>query len=107
MATTIDLTTLSLEHLDALIADVQVERERRRALATDEALMKIHEIAEAAGLSLSELVKLERTHKRSKVPVKYRNPANSEQGWSGRGKRPRWIEEALSQGKTLESLLVG
>jgi len=31
---------------------------------------------------------------------RYRNASG--QTWSGRGKKPKWIEEALSQGKTLE-----
>jgi hypothetical protein len=35
---------------------------------------------------------------------KYRNPDNSAETWSGRGKRPHWVEIALSQGVSLESL---
>ena len=35
---------------------------------------------------------------------RYRNPHNSAETWSGRGKRPRWVEVALSRGAPLESL---
>jgi DNA-binding protein H-NS len=35
---------------------------------------------------------------------KYRNPNNTSETWSGRGKRPRWVEVALSRGANLESL---
>lgn len=43
---------------------------------------------------------------RMKVKPKYRNPENSEQTWSGRGNRPKWIEQALANGLTLEELLI-
>jgi len=36
---------------------------------------------------------------------KYQNPANATQTWSGKGKQPHWVEQALAQGKTLDSLL--
>ena len=34
--------------------------------------------------------------------AKYANPDNPEQTWSGRGRRPQWINEALESGRTLE-----
>ena len=40
------------------------------------------------------------------VAAKYRNPANKDQTWSGRGKRPRWFHEALAAGKKEKDLLV-
>ena len=35
---------------------------------------------------------------------KYRNPAKPSQTWSGRGKKPAWVEKALEQGKSLKDL---
>jgi DNA-binding protein H-NS len=35
---------------------------------------------------------------------RYRNPRNAAQTWSGRGKRPRWVEAALARGIALTSL---
>jgi hypothetical protein len=35
---------------------------------------------------------------------KYRNPGNPAETWSGKGKRPAWVEAALADGKSLESL---
>jgi DNA-binding protein H-NS len=35
---------------------------------------------------------------------KYRNPENPAETWSGKGKRPAWVEAALAGGKSLESL---
>lgn len=34
----------------------------------------------------------------------YRNPKNARETWSGRGRRPEWVEEALASGLELEDL---
>lgn len=34
----------------------------------------------------------------------YRNPRNSAETWAGRGPRPQWLEQALAQGHSLDSL---
>src|SRR5690349_737834 len=33
-----------------------------------------------------------RSGRRKKVQPKYRNPENPEEVWSGRGRKPRWVE---------------
>lgn len=40
----------------------------------------------------------------AQMPAKYRDDAGN--SWSGRGLQPRWLKEALSSGKTLESFRV-
>jgi DNA-binding protein H-NS len=39
--------------------------------------------------------------KRFKPPVRYRNPANPTEQWSGRGKMPRWLKAKLEAGAAL------
>jgi len=34
----------------------------------------------------------------------YRNPRNAAETWSGKGKQPTWVDHALAEGYTLESL---
>lgn len=36
--------------------------------------------------------------------IRYRNPSNPSETWSGKGPRPRWVREALANGMTLEDL---
>ena len=69
---------------------------------------------------LSEQVKAEIAHRRELASrlmrnrgglvegsgPRYRNPQNAAETWSGRGKRPAWIEAALAQGSTLDDLEV-
>lgn len=40
-----------------------------------------------------------------KVAPKYRNPANHEQTWTGRGVSPAWVQELKTAG-TLDSALI-
>ena len=41
------------------------------------------------------------------VPPKYRNPANGDETWTGRGKPPRWMADYLAKGKKKEDFLIG
>jgi DNA-binding protein H-NS len=68
--------------------------------------------------SLAEQVKLEYLNRREEARrlvrkrgglvegagPRYRNPENPAETWSGKGKRPGWVEAALAEGKSLESL---
>ena len=38
---------------------------------------------------------------------KYSNPDDPSQKWSGRGRRPRWVTQALEAGRTLDDLRTG
>ena len=97
----IDLSTLSRselldlkKNLDKAIKDAE-QRERR------EALIAAEKAAAEFGFSLSDLssdVKTRAPGKQGKTPPKYRNPDNHEQTWSGRGRKPQWVHDALSRG---------
>lgn len=43
---------------------------------------------------------------RGKVPPKYRHPENQDLTWTGRGNKPRWVQELLEAGRSLEELLI-
>ena len=45
-----------------------------------------------------------RSRKGYKVAPKYKGPDGKE--WSGRGKMPRWVTAAMSEGKRLEDFLI-
>ena len=45
--------------------------------------------------------------RRGQVLPKYQNPDNHSEKWSGRGRKPKWIEEKLNHGATLEAFLIG
>lgn len=97
-----DLDKLSLRDLrdlrnkiDKAISTFE-ERRKREALAA------VENAAREFGFSLAELADAKSS--RSKVAPKYVNPADPEATWTGRGRKPRWVQEALDSGKKLEEL---
>jgi len=44
--------------------------------------------------------------KASAAPVRYRNPSNLENTWSGRGKPRKWLQELIDAGKDKEDFKV-
>jgi DNA-binding protein H-NS len=83
------------ERVGAAIADKRVED----AAATKE---QLRAMAEKAGFSLSELFG-KRGPKKGSAGVKYRNPKDSSQTWTGRGRKPNWLVDALKKGAKIES----
>jgi DNA-binding protein H-NS len=99
----IDLSKLSIEELEALAKDIQTEVVTRREAERERVLGQMRELAAGLGLTLEEVVRLERGKGGSGGgQAKFRHPNDPSLTWSGRGKRPAWINEALAAGKSLE-----
>ena len=43
---------------------------------------------------------------RKPVEIRYRNPANEAETWTGRGKQPRWLAAAIASGKNLQDFAI-
>jgi len=68
---------------------------------------KIAALAAESGFDLKELLDNNSpVNRRKKVPPKYQNPNNNTQTWTGRGRKPKWIEEHLNNGGSLDDLLI-
>ena len=46
------------------------------------------------------------TDSRRAVAPKYRNPDRPAEMWSGRGRKPRWLENKLANGAAIEDFLI-
>ena len=103
---TTDLSKLSIPDLQTLKKQIDKEIDGRRQRERDEAFRQIRAIADKAGFQLDELVSGRRGRRRGSAPVKYRDPKNPSNTWAGRGRKPRWLEEALSQGRKLEEFKI-
>jgi len=101
----VDLSKLSIEELQALIQDAQSEIVARREAERDRVLQQMRELAGSLGMTLEEVVKGQKGGPGS-VPPKYRHPDNPALTWTGRGKRPGWVTEWLSSGKSLEDAAI-
>lgn len=128
------LSGLSARELKAVIRSATKQHElasKRPALGTVRA--QINKILRESGYSIDELygegapvpakrgrkpgtkvakkaVATKKAAKKSKktgtVPPKYRDPANAENQWTGRGKPPRWMAAYLDKGKKKEDFLI-
>jgi DNA-binding protein H-NS len=110
----INIANIPTLKLKALFKDIETELKHRDVTDKREALERMRDIAAEYGLNLSEVInkegRLDTKKPKSKnadqnsLP-KYINPDNPDQTWSGRGQKPKWLKEALANGKTLEEFL--
>lgn len=118
---TIDLEKLSSRELTSLMKAAQKRKallEKRPPVA--EVRRKMRAIAKAAGYSIEELLgsgaaaapeatkrakRVKRT-KLGKAPVKYRDPDNKRNTWTGRGSTPRWLVEKTARGRSVADYLI-
>jgi len=118
-----DLSSQSLTELRRLQSKVEAEIRRRSDTARRDLLKKMQKMAAEEGLSLSDVLggapsekkpaaaKARRVlksgaKKTGKVAPKYRHPEDSTLVWSGRGRKPLWVERWISEGKAIEGLLI-
>ena len=106
-----DLSTLSLADLKKLQDDIPAEIKRREEGEKVRVLDELKKFAEARGFSLEQLLKSQggakgKVRAGKPVQVKYRHPENQELAWTGRGRKPQWVQAWLDAGKTMEQLAV-
>lgn len=103
----IDLSQLDPQQLDRLIEQAQREKERRKRAGMAEVRRELRQLARERGYTIEELFGIGAPPPdRGKVAPKYRNPDNPAETWSGRGRKPRWFEEALARGLSAEAMLI-
>ena len=101
----INLDKMSKEDLEQLRKDVDRALKTLDARRKAEAKRAADQAAKEYGFSLDDLIG-GTTAKGTKGLPKYANPADPSQTWTGRGRKPKWVNDALSSGKSLESLAI-
>lgn len=101
-----DLNNLSLKELKDLQSKVAKAIASFEERQKKEALAKLEEKAREMGFSLAELTGGASKTKRSVSAPKYANPANPSDTWTGRGRKPKWMVEAMAAGKSPEEFLI-
>ena len=111
---TIDLDSLSAEQLTQLIQDAEVKRAEKQEGARAALIEEMTTKAAALGMSLEALVGKQaapRTNVRKvrgdagkSIAAKFRSPDG--ETWSGRGRMPKWLTQAVSEGKSKEEFAV-
>lgn len=104
-----DLSTLSVSQLRELQQQIPAEIKRREAQEKVNILNEVRAFAKSRGYAIEDLLGKDVKVKSvtgNKVKVKYRHPQNPELEWTGRGRKPKWVEAWLASGSSLDNLLV-
>lgn len=107
-ATDEDLGSLSSMELTDLLARVEAAIVERQKSSRIEVKAKIVALAADAGFTVEELfgARLGKAP-RGAVAVKYRNPEDPAETWSGRGRMAKWLAEKIKKrGTKLEDFAV-
>jgi DNA-binding protein H-NS len=104
-----DISNFSLLELKELERKIPREIRRREVDERVKVRRELEAIAQARGFSLNDIVAEARVSGRvagRAVSVKYRHPQQPDLAWSGRGRKPHWVEAWLSDGGSLDQLAV-
>jgi DNA-binding protein H-NS len=104
----IDLSNHSLSLLRALQQQVEDEIKKRQKDEVAEVQKRILDLAKSVGMTVEQIMAGTQNRKPTKTAtVRYQHPDQPELQWTGRGRKPHWIQEYLNaSGKALDSLLI-
>lgn len=104
MSSNIDLDNLSITELGSLKSTIDSAIENKRHTELLEVRRKLEELIDDSPFTLQEV--LDAKPMRKPVKPKYRHPDDASMTWTGRGRRPRWVDECIKAGKSLDDLVI-
>lgn len=104
----LDLQDKSLDELQSLVAEAQAALQAKQNAMRKEVMAEMKHLAASIGVTIN-IIENDKNAKPTKPAVapKYRNPDNDGETWTGRGLRPRWLQERMDNGAKLEDFLIG
>jgi DNA-binding protein H-NS len=110
-----DLSNYNLGELKGLQFEIEKEIKSRQKDEVRKAREQILAIAQDVGVPVSALIARAGGAQKAgggkkgggqQGQARFRNPADESQTWSGRGRQPKWISEALTGGKSLDDFRI-
>jgi DNA-binding protein H-NS len=102
-----DLSNMSVGDMRNLQDQIKQEMKKREQSDMAKAREQILAIAQSVGVPLKDLLATAtRGGKTGTVAVRFRNPENASQQWTGRGRQPKWVKEWVEGGKSIDKLRV-
>jgi DNA-binding protein H-NS len=99
-----DLSNYNLAELKGLQFDIEKEIKARQQDEVKKAREQILAIAQDVGVTVAALIA--KSGGAKKGGARFRNPADEAQTWTGRGRQPKWVAEALAGGKSLDDFRI-
>lgn len=97
-----DFSGMTLKQMVDMHDKLGAAIEEKRKDDREDAKRALEELAEKRGFTLSDLIGAGGRKKGGKVAIKYQNPENRSETWTGRGRTPRWLAEKLKKGSKRE-----
>ena len=90
---------LSEKELETLINNAEKALKAKQEKKRREIVAKIKELAASIDMEVEiHEARKGSSRKGTKVPIKYRNPDNPSEQWTGRGVTPKWLRVLLDAG---------
>ncbi len=103
----INVDKMSLRDINELEAKLQKAKAQAREKAKADVKDKIDRILTGSGFTIAELYGFGgRKGKGRSVAPKFKNPDNSSETWSGRGRKPNWLVAKLSKGAKMSDFAI-
>ncbi len=102
----VNLSKLTDKALVKLRDEIDTEFKAREKNKREQARKDAEAAAKKHGFSLSDLLNSKKSVKKAPAPAKYRNPNDTSQTWSGRGRQPAWYKAAIESGTDPKKLAV-
>ena len=99
------LEKMSYAELLKLQGQVEAAIAERRVSDAHETKEQLRQMAEKAGFDIKELYGRRGSPRGSGV-AKYRNPKDASQTWTGRGRKPNWLVDAVKRGAKIDSFAI-
>ncbi len=99
MARSKNIENMSFAELAAMQARIERAKIEKQGAERAAVKQKLMDIAKEAGFDLRDLFNGSGKGKRGKVAVKYRDPKDPSNTWTGRGRMPLWMVAATKGGK--------
>ena len=103
----IPVEKMTLKQIEGLEAQIAAAKTKAAETAKAELRAKIDTLLAASEFTIGDLYPLAgRGKKRSKSAAKYANPEDRSQTYTGRGRRPKWLEARLKKGAKMEDFAI-
>lgn len=103
----IPVEKMTLKQIEGLEAQIAAAKTKAADAAKAELKAKIDALLAASDFTIGDLYPMAgRSKKRSKSEVKYANPDDRSQTYTGRGRRPKWLEARLKKGAKLDDFAI-
>ena len=101
----INLENLNVDELRAITESAQQLISQKQHQSLHDAYIQFEKIAEESGSTIEEILKAGESLEK-KRNIKYRNTEDSNDTWTGRGRKPTWLVDALAAGRDINDFAV-